>query len=60
MSDLCTCELYTGTERNARGEPVCERCGKPFETPEDAASTQRMLDFILSEPGDPRYRHMTE
>lgn len=28
-SEFCTCDTYTGTERNALGVKVCERCGKP-------------------------------
>ena len=26
----CTCDTYTGSERNAQGVKVCERCGKPL------------------------------
>lgn len=28
-SEFCTCTNYTGSERNAFGVKVCERCGKP-------------------------------
>ena len=50
MSEYCTCNTYTGTERNAAGERVCERCGKVDDA---TAEAHRILNLVWSEPGDP-------
>lgn len=35
QSEFCSCENYTGSERNSLGVKVCERCGKP-DDPRDS------------------------
>lgn len=35
LPSLCFCVIYTGTELDADGVKVCERCGKPIAPPAD-------------------------
>lgn len=54
MSDQKTCR-DCGTFIPVGGDERCDACDA-----EEVAATERMLEFILSEPDDPRFRHLTD